>query len=107
MGANDMKTVAYIIDGRLEHVGEWDLQIGEFENPIPRNAERVEIDSSDIVLTEKGRMVLQSDWYSLREDAYPDIRDQLDAAWKGGEDAEAMRQLIISIKEKYPKPTTV
>ena len=35
---------------------------------------------------------------------YPSIRDQLDAIWKGGDAMEAMRQNILEIKNKYPKP---
>jgi hypothetical protein len=35
---------------------------------------------------------------------YPDISDQLDAFWKGGDAAEAMRQRILAVKAKFPKP---
>ncbi len=34
---------------------------------------------------------------------YPSIGDQLDALWKGGNDAEAMRLRVLAVKEKYPK----
>jgi hypothetical protein len=36
---------------------------------------------------------------------YPPVTDQLDAVWKGGADAEAMRARIQEIKNKYPKPS--
>ena len=36
---------------------------------------------------------------------YPPVTDQLDAVWKGGADAEAMRARIEEIKNKYPKPS--
>lgn len=39
----------------------------------------------------------------LRRDAYPPISDQLDALWKGGADQEAMKQVVLAVKEKYPK----
>lgn len=39
-----------------------------------------------------------------RASEYPSIGDQLDAIWKGGEDMEAMRQQILAVKAKYPKP---
>ena len=39
-----------------------------------------------------------------RSNAYPPIAEQLDAFWKGGEDAEAMRLQIVAVKDKYPKP---
>lgn len=35
---------------------------------------------------------------------YPPIEEQLDAIWKGGDEMEAMRQIIIAVKYKYPKP---
>jgi hypothetical protein len=34
---------------------------------------------------------------------YPSIGDQLDALWKGGNEAEAMRLRVLAVKEKYPK----
>jgi len=39
-----------------------------------------------------------------RLNEYPPIGDQLDAIWKGGQEMEAMRLKILSIKEKFPKP---
>lgn len=38
-----------------------------------------------------------------RRAEYPAVGDQLDAMWKGGEEAEAMKTKIQVIKEKYPK----
>lgn len=35
---------------------------------------------------------------------YPTIGDQLDALWKGGADADAMRAKVMAVKAKYPKP---
>lgn len=40
----------------------------------------------------------------LRRAEYPPIGDQLDALWKGGADAAAMKAIIDGIKAKYPKP---
>ena len=39
----------------------------------------------------------------LRREAYPDVGDQLDALWKGGAEAEAMKEKIMAVKTKYPK----
>jgi hypothetical protein len=36
---------------------------------------------------------------------YPAIGDQLDALWKGGDDAAAMLALVQAVKAKYPKGT--
>jgi hypothetical protein len=47
---------------------------------------------------------VKQDYAELRRNDYPDIGDQLDALWKGGADLEAMRQKILGVKSKYPKP---
>lgn len=38
-----------------------------------------------------------------RQEAYPTIGDQLDALWKGGVDADAMKVIIDGVKTTYPK----
>ena len=38
-----------------------------------------------------------------RKEEYPTIGDQLDALWKGGEEADAMKIIVNQVKEKYPK----
>lgn len=45
------------------------------------------------------------DYHEKRFLEYPPITDQLDALWKGGVEAEAMRAKVRAIKEKYPKTT--
>jgi hypothetical protein len=40
-----------------------------------------------------------------RASEYPAIGDQLDALWKGGDDAAAMLALVQAVKAKYPKGT--
>jgi hypoxanthine phosphoribosyltransferase len=35
---------------------------------------------------------------------YPAISDQLDALWKGGDDATEMLAKVQAVKAKYPKP---
>lgn len=120
-------TKVFVIDNRIEHVGEWDFQKYPLEhvdnpwveegeapedwdyafrieevigNPIPEGAVELE---AEIEETAKGRLVLSSDWHTLREDAYPPLKDQLDAMWKGGEAAQEMAALVQSIKDRYPK----
>lgn len=39
-----------------------------------------------------------------RAPEYPPIGDQLDALWKGGEDATEMLAKVQAVKAKYPKP---
>lgn len=47
---------------------------------------------------------VKQDYAELRRNEYPDLRDQLDALWKGGADLEAMREKILGVKTRYPKP---
>lgn len=47
---------------------------------------------------------VKQDYAELRRADYPDIRDQLDALWKGGAALEAMRQKVMAVKERFPKP---
>jgi len=40
----------------------------------------------------------------LRRAAYPEIGDQLDALWKGGDAQAAMKVLVDKVKSDNPKP---
>lgn len=42
-------------------------------------------------------------YVSQRQMEYPPIEDQLDAMWKGGTEAAAMKAKIDAVKTKYPK----
>lgn len=44
------------------------------------------------------------DYAEQRRRAYPPLVEQLDALWKGGEAAEAMRAQIRAVKARFPKP---
>lgn len=46
---------------------------------------------------------VQPAYINKRLAEYPPIGDQLDAFWKGGAEAEAMKAKIQAIKDKYPK----
>jgi hypothetical protein len=41
---------------------------------------------------------------AVRRSAYPDIGDQLDALWKGGDAQAAMKVLVDKVKSDNPKP---
>ena len=43
------------------------------------------------------------DYRELRASEYPAITDQLDALWKGGAEAESMRERVMAVKRKFPK----
>ncbi len=49
---------------------------------------------------------VKQDYAVLRRGEYPELRDQLDALWKGGDALEEMRRKVLEVKEKYPKPVT-
>jgi hypothetical protein len=40
----------------------------------------------------------------VRRAAYPDVRDQLDALWKGGDAQAAMKVIVDKVKSDNPKP---
>lgn len=88
----------YLLDGKLLKVGNWESQ-GEV-SPLPEGV--VEVDA-ELAVTDKGSTVLASDYEALRRDAYPPIRDQLDALWKGSGAAAEMAEQVQSVKDKYPK----
>lgn len=46
---------------------------------------------------------VKQNYVELRRNEYPDVREQLDALWKGGPALEEMRQRILEVKSKYPK----
>lgn len=114
-----MKTKCWVQNGKVIHVGEeWPhcvvtepvpieddpdaVVVATVDlNPIPEGAQLVE---TELAFSDRGRICLPTDHVTLRGDAYPTIGDQLDALWKGGKAAEAMRMQIVSIKNRFPKP---
>lgn len=105
MGGALMKVI--LVNGTLVNIGDWDFREEEIEgelvvtNPLPDGS--IEVDR-DIAESAKGRLLLADDWHSLRADAYPSIKDQLDAMWKGGVYADEMAEIVQAVKDKYPKP---
>ncbi|NBA95497.1 hypothetical protein [Pseudomonas sp. R5(2019)] len=117
-----------VLNGEIIKVGEWDYQVYQepvattpypgpgiapadwdsgivleerIGNPIPEGAVQM---GCDIVTANSGRVLLATDYYNLRAEAYPPISDQLDALWKGGAAAEEMAAIIRAVKDEYPKP---
>ena len=72
--------------------------ITEFPNGIPSD--------EDIATWKKeyDAHVTATAYIEKRLDAYPPIGDQLDALWKGGDDADAMKILVNKVKSDFPKP---
>jgi hypothetical protein len=75
-----------------------DPKTREIEDPMTGGTTTVDIDKSEIVRPDI------PDYYAKRRAEYPSIGDQLDAFWKGGDEAAAMLLKIQAVKDKYPKP---
>jgi len=71
-------------------------------NPLPEGATIAE---EDIVERDDGGFAACDDYGSLRRCAYPSLRDQLDAIWKGGDALEEMRATVLGVKDRFPKPS--
>lgn len=73
----------------------------EQTDPMTGEKTTVPIDKSEIVRPEI------PDYFAKRRSEYPAIGDQLDAVWKGGQDAAAINVKIQAVKTKYPKPSWI
>jgi hypothetical protein len=79
-------------DGKGVYVKEWNS-----DKPQP-SAEEMKT-ATDFI---KAQEIAQEYAYNRKAD-YPPIGDQLDALWKGGADADAMKIIVNQVKDKYPK----
>lgn len=70
----------------------------EINDPMTGGTITVPIDKSEIVHPDV------PDYYAKRRAEYPSLGDQLDALWKGGDEALEMLAKIALVKQKYPKP---
>lgn len=69
-------------------------------NPLPNGA----TSSEEEVIEVDGGLFASSDYTAIRSTMYPEIKEQLDAFWKGGKEAEDMRAKIMKVKSDIPKP---
>lgn len=93
-----MKRNVIRLNGVVINVGPWDDRDGT--NPLPAGAVQAD---EDVVELPDGGLAVESDHVARRRPEYPPIVDQLDAIWKGGADAEAMRNAIAAVKARHPK----
>jgi hypothetical protein len=98
----------YLIENEERLYGEVESKLQEWEelDPKERTIESPFGDEESIVVPITREEIVTPtypDYYVLRSREYPPLAEQMDAFWKGGENAEAMHQKIIAVKEKYPK----
>lgn len=85
------------LHGRLEY---WDLQ-GSVLEQADDGTERVKPPT-----VEELQAHIENDplkYKELRSTEYPLLEDQLDAIWKGEPYTSEMKDIILAIKQKYPK----
>jgi hypothetical protein len=97
----------YLVDSEQEILDAVQAKITEWETTSPTTIiidditgeqTEVPISKQDFVKPD------YPDYWVKRKQAYPALAEQLGAIWKGGDDQQAMSDLIVSIKEQYPKP---
>ena len=105
-----MLTKCVILNDKIINIGEWDYDKIEVDgeivenNPLPLGAitieKNIEIVNGIIVDLDN-----ELAYKELRKNEYPPIGDQLDAIWNGGTALDEMKNVILAVKDKYPKPT--
>lgn len=72
-----------------------------WEHPTIPKPNRIEVLR---ILDEYEAYLTKTIYKKKRQQEYPSIEDQLDALWKGGQEAQEMKARIEAVKAKYPKP---
>ena len=97
-----MKTEADALRS-LRPSAEWIMRGDELEWLSPDITQPTDAE----IETEVARLQAEYDaqqYARSRASEYPSIGDQLDALWKGGDDAAAMLEQVMAVKARYPKP---
>jgi uncharacterized coiled-coil DUF342 family protein len=71
-----------------------------FSDNIPKPTEEELIEECERLQEEYAA----KEYQRQRAPEYPNIKDQLDAIWKGGDAYEEMLARVMEVKAKYPKP---
>lgn len=85
----------WTIDGEIVYEN---IQWLNLDHPMPTE-QQVTQETARLQAVEDSK-----EYQQLRVKEYPSIGDQLDALWKGGEEAEKMLTQVQAVKNKYPKP---
>ena len=84
----------------------WSMNNDDYDQIIWKSND-IEKPSKEAVDLEVARLRAEyeaKEYQRLRAAEYPNIKDQLDAIWKGGDAYEEMLSKVMSVKDKYPKP---
>jgi hypothetical protein len=78
---------------------------GDGESAYDEAGNSITLNENDVV-AEVARLQAEYDgleYSRTRANEYPPIGDQLDALWKGGDDAAAMKVIVDKVKSDNPK----
>ncbi len=94
--ADHAKKEAHVLAKIAKYESDYDEAVakGDYKNRKQRDEaeEKVKQDAYD-----------NAPYTEKRRRSYPPIGDQLDALWKGGDDAEAMKAIVNKVKSDNPK----
>ena len=84
----------------------WSMNADDYDQ-IVWNSTDISKPTREEVEAEMARLQAEYDakeYQRQRAPEYPDIKDQLDAIWKGGNAYDEMLAKVMAVKDKYPKP---
>jgi hypothetical protein len=89
-GANDSGAIKSLRDSAEQNYDPDDIEVGYADDEVVAGWWKAQADSA-------------MTYADKRKISYPPIGDQLDALWKGGDDAAAMKVIIDKVKSDNPK----
>ena len=84
----------------------WSMNADDYDQ-IVWNSTDISKPTKEEVEAEVARLQAEynaKEYQRQRAPEYPDIKDQLDAIWKGGDAYDEMLAKVMAVKDKYPKP---
>lgn len=84
----------------------WSMNADDYDQ-IVWNSTDISKPTREEVEAEMARLQAEYDakeYQRQRAPEYPNIKDQLDAIWKGGDAYDEMLAKVMAVKDKYPKP---
>lgn len=84
---------------------KWSLEGNTYQGLVWLDSEETKPTEAEVnvELTRLEEAYKLVEYKQKRVNEYPPIGDQLDALWKGGEDAAEMLAKVQAVKNKYPK----